>query len=63
MADTVIDLIQPGSSLNLGIGMPTMIIERMPPEKRVMIHSENGVLGVDWSTWTGYGLAHLDQCR
>lgn len=47
MADTVIDLIQPGSSLNLGIGMPTMIIERMPPGKRVMIHSENGVLGVD----------------
>ena len=47
MADTVIDLIKPGSSLNLGIGMPTMIIERMPREKQVMIHSENGVLGVD----------------
>ena len=47
MADTVIDLIKPGSSLNLGIGMPTMIIERMPREKHVMIHSENGVLGVD----------------
>ncbi|MEE2826429.1 MAG: 3-oxoacid CoA-transferase subunit B [Planctomycetota bacterium] len=47
MADTVIDLIQPGSSLNLGIGMPTMVIERMPAEKGVMIHSENGVLGVD----------------
>ncbi|HMO15067.1 MAG TPA: 3-oxoacid CoA-transferase subunit B [Pirellulaceae bacterium] len=46
MADEIIELIEPNSSLNLGIGMPTLIAERMPREKRVFIHSENGVLGV-----------------
>jgi len=46
MADQVIERITPGSSLNLGIGIPTLIAERMPPEKQVFIHSENGVLGV-----------------
>lgn len=46
MADEIIDLIPTGASLNLGIGMPTLIAERMPADKTVVIHSENGVLGV-----------------
>ncbi len=46
MADEIIELIEDGSSLNLGIGMPTLIAERMSSEKQVFIHSENGVLGV-----------------
>ncbi|MEM7313863.1 MAG: 3-oxoacid CoA-transferase subunit B [Planctomycetota bacterium] len=46
MADEVIELIADGSSLNLGIGMPTLIAERMPKSKNGFIHSENGVLGV-----------------
>ncbi len=46
MADEIIALIPAGASLNLGIGMPTLIAERMPPERTVVIHSENGVLGV-----------------
>lgn len=46
MADEIISMIQTGSSLNLGIGMPTLIAERMPDNKDVFIHSENGVLGV-----------------
>ncbi len=46
MADEIITMIDDGSSLNLGIGMPTLIAERMPKEKNVFIHSENGVLGV-----------------
>ena len=46
MADEIIAMIENGSSLNLGIGMPTLIAERMPSEKEVFIHSENGVLGV-----------------
>jgi 3-oxoacid CoA-transferase subunit B len=46
MADEIIALIPTGASLNLGIGMPTLIAERMPSSKEVVIHSENGVLGV-----------------
>ena len=46
MADEVIQLLENNSSLNLGIGMPTLIAERISPEKNIFIHSENGVLGV-----------------
>lgn len=47
MADKVISHIQQGSSVNLGIGLPTLIAERLPESLEVMIHSENGVLGVN----------------
>lgn len=46
MADQVIARLEPGSSLNLGIGLPTLIAERMPASHAIMIQSENGVLGV-----------------
>ncbi|MEA9358583.1 3-oxoacid CoA-transferase subunit B [Bacteriovorax sp. PP10] len=46
MADEVIQFFTPHSSVNLGIGMPTVIAERMPRDLNIMIHSENGVLGV-----------------
>lgn len=46
MADEVIQFFTPHSSVNLGIGMPTIIAERMPAGLNIMIHSENGVLGV-----------------
>ena len=47
MADQIIAMLEPGSSLNLGIGMPTLIAERLPASMQVFIHSENGVLGVE----------------
>src|SRR6266567_543439 len=37
--------IPPGAFVNLGIGMPTLVADFVPPEKNVMIHSENGLLG------------------
>jgi 3-oxoacid CoA-transferase subunit B len=46
MADEIIALLTPGTTLNLGIGMPTLVADRMPPGLDVMVHSENGVLGV-----------------
>lgn len=46
MADEVITFFKPYSSVNLGIGMPTVIAERIPEDLNIMIHSENGVLGV-----------------
>jgi 3-oxoacid CoA-transferase subunit B len=46
MADEVIALIGPDVSVNLGIGLPTLIAERIDPSSNIIIHSENGVLGV-----------------
>lgn len=46
MADEVINFFKPHTSVNLGIGMPTVIAERLPKDLEIMIHSENGLLGV-----------------
>ena len=47
MADKVANLFSENSSVNLGIGLPTMVAERIDKRKNIMIHSENGVLGVN----------------
>lgn len=47
LADQVVKLLSDNSSLNLGIGMPTLVAERIPAAKNVTIQSENGVLGVN----------------
>ena len=46
MTDEVVGMLSPGSSVNLGIGLPTLVAERTPPDKELFIQSENGVLGV-----------------
>ena len=46
MAEQVIKFFKSGCSVNLGIGMPTVIAEMIPPDLELVIHSENGVMGV-----------------
>ena len=38
--------VEPRSVVNLGIGIPTLIANILPAEAEVMIHSENGLLGM-----------------
>ena len=46
MARRAAEEIQAGDMVNLGIGMPTMVADFIPPGKPVLLHGENGLLGI-----------------
>lgn len=35
-----------GAVVNLGIGLPTLVANQLPPDREILLHSENGVLGM-----------------
>ncbi len=46
----------PGSTVNLGVGLPTLVAAFAPPEANILLQSENGILG-----YGGFSEEEYDQ--
>ena len=46
MASRVAQDIPEGAYVNLGIGLPTLVANHLPRDREILLHSENGLLGM-----------------
>ncbi|AFK63331.1 3-oxoadipate CoA-transferase subunit B [Advenella kashmirensis WT001] len=46
IAKLVANSLPDGAYVNLGIGMPTSVADYLPPDREIILHSENGILGM-----------------
>ncbi|GAA5127464.1 3-oxoacid CoA-transferase subunit B [Pseudonocardia adelaidensis] len=55
LAARVAQDIPDGSYVNLGIGLPTLVADVAPPDREIIYHSENGILGMGPAPEEGTG--------
>lgn len=55
LAELIAGDIPEGSVVNLGIGQPTKIADHLTPEQGVVLHTENGMLGMGRAADAGLG--------
>ncbi len=53
MAKAALGLLRPGDIVNLGVGIPTLVADLITPEHGIVLHSENGMLGMGPEPATG----------
>ncbi len=46
MAERALGELRPGDVVNLGVGIPTLVADLITPEHGIILHTENGMLGV-----------------
>ncbi len=46
MAERIARDIPDGSVVNLGIGLPTLVANHLPPDREIVLQSENGIIGM-----------------
>jgi len=46
IAERAFKELKPGSVVNLGVGIPTLVADFITPEAHVLLHTENGMLGL-----------------
>ena len=58
IAHAALEELQKGDVVNLGVGIPTLVADLIKPEHGIVLHSENGMLGVGPEPSTGGAMEH-----